>query len=160
MKTIPLTRGYFAKVDDEDYMELAKARWYADIKGNGVYAKRRVSVDGRSRIVGMHRFLMGYPVGLQVDHINGDTLDNRKSNLRVCTNSENSRNRNKSSSNKSGYKGVYWSKQKNKWSVEVIKDYKKHYGGSFDNLKDAVISYNNLSAKLFGEFFRPNVYRE
>jgi hypothetical protein len=157
MKTIPLTKGYFTKVDDEDYESTAIHRWYADVKKNGVYAKRRFSFgNGKSKIVALHRIITNVPAKKHIDHINGDSLDNRKSNLRLCSNAENSRNRKKSRKNVSGYKGVYWSSQKKKWHAEIWKDYRKYHLGFFDNLIDAVLAYNEGALRLHGGFAKLN----
>ena len=86
MKYIKLTKNQRAMVDDEDFDVLSKLRWYANWYPNikGYYARRQTKL--------MHRFIMNAPNGKQVDHINGDTLDNRKSNLKVCTARENTSN--------------------------------------------------------------------
>ena len=99
MKKIELTKGQYALIDDEDYQRVSKYKWYAgycqDTKG---YYARRTALDGNRKYpILLHRFLMNPPADMQVDHINHDTLDNRKSNLRICTRSENQRNRRKNS---------------------------------------------------------------
>ena len=95
MKTIPLTQGKVALVDDEDYEELMKYKWYARKAPNGLwYAVRSVHLSGgRWKRISMHRFLMAGDSPLEVDHINGDGLDNRRANLRLVTKSGNQRNR-------------------------------------------------------------------
>jgi len=94
MKTIPLTQGKVALVDDEDYEELMKHKWYASHEGNGWYAKRKgPRHGGRQTMIYMHRALMAGDSPLEVDHINGDGLDNRRANLRLVTKSGNARNR-------------------------------------------------------------------
>ena len=109
---------FYAIVDDEDYdvvMEAigTKSKWYAHAPpGASHYAFR-----GTRKLPSMHRLIMGNPEGMCVDHINGDTLDNRKENLRICTMSENSMNRRLRSDSQSGYKGVY----------EIKKPYKQKY---------------------------------
>ncbi len=83
---IPLTRGQFALVDDEDLPLVLGQRWYANRSSTGQY----YAINGQR--LGMHRLITNCPKGLEVDHINHDTLDNRRSNLRVCTHKENMRN--------------------------------------------------------------------
>ena len=91
-REIPLTRGFVALVDDSDYERVNAFKWFAlGPNHNGVrfYAARTVA----RKTVALHRFILEAPQGAQVDHINGDTLDNRRSNLRLCTHSDNMRNR-------------------------------------------------------------------
>ena len=87
-----------------------------------------------------------------IDHINGNALDNRISNLRLASKSENGANRSKTLSNKSGFKGVSWHKKANKWVAQVTKDYKLYYLGLYENIDDAKIAYREAAEKLFGEF--------
>jgi len=95
MKTIPLTKGKGALVDDEDYVELAKYKWYANESCSGCwYAHRKGPRNGgRGTLIQMHRALIAGDSPLTVDHINGDGLDNRRANLRLTTPSGNQRNR-------------------------------------------------------------------
>lgn len=86
----------------------------------------------------LHRIIMDAPKGLQVDHINHDTLDNRKNNLRLATTSENQQNRESCQSNsKSGIRGVCWDKQRRKWKCHIKLNGKKVYAKFFDNIEDA-----------------------
>ena len=109
MKEIQLTQGKVALVDDEDYEYLNQWKWYAnEWKGGKLYAVRNVRKN--KQYIGyesMHRLLSSNKdKKLVTDHINGNTLDNRKSNLRICTISENTKNRQIQKNNKSGFKGV------------------------------------------------------
>jgi hypothetical protein len=104
MKEIPLTRGFFVQVDDEDFERLNTHRWYASITYNRVYASRDTKKDGVRIREKMHRIIMNAPSELEVDHINGNGLDNRKENLRLVTHRQNHQNRNTSKSSK--YPGV------------------------------------------------------
>ena len=93
MKKIRLTKGYEALVDDQDFPELNSFRWQAMMGGGrNIYAKRR-GKKGEPITVLMHRYLFGSPLERDVDHINHDTLDNRRENLRVITHAENLSNR-------------------------------------------------------------------
>lgn len=121
---IPLTQGQFAKVSPSRYWELSKFRWYAGWSNytRSFYAQRKVRLsDGRRVVQRMHREVLGVEFGdrREVDHINGDTLDNRDENLRFANRSENQRNRGKQKSNKSGFKGVSWNKEWKKWRAEI-----------------------------------------
>lgn len=161
MKKIPLAAKRkcknsgksFALVDDELYDELNKYHW--SISSNG-YAQRRVKIGNRTSIIPMHRQIMGLTFGNKqcVDHINGDRLDNRKSNLRLCTRTENNHNMKLSSRNKSGAKGVY--KYKNRFRVSIMVNGKNIYLGTFPNTPEgfaqAKTAYNNAAIKYYGVF--------
>ena len=104
----------------------------------------------------LHRHLLNTPDGLDTDHINSITLDNRRSNLRVATTSENSRNTEKQSNNKSGYKGVSYHKGTQKWRTQITIDYKLFHLGLFTDKHDAAKAYNKASIKYHGEFGHRN----
>lgn len=96
-----------------------------------------------------------------IDHKNGNTLDNRRENLRICTYSENNRNRKQiSSNNKSGYKGVSWDKQKNKWRTCLNINKKQKHIGFFNDIIEAAKAYNEAAIKYFGEFAKLNKIKE
>lgn len=154
MKLIPLTKGYFTKVDDDDFKKLAILRWYANVNSRKDCV-RAARFHNRKTIY-LARVVMNAPDGKNVDHINGDTLDNRKSNLRLCSRHENSFNRKMNKNNKAGYKGAYWDKRKNKWKCCVRFEGKAINVGYFDNKKDAAIAYDKKAKELFGEFANIN----
>lgn len=149
MKKIPLTRGQFALVDDADFDGLSKHKWYALIAKKGNFIATRW-INGKNQ--SMHRIIMDAPKGMCVDHKNHSTLDNRRSNLRICTHSQNSANRLIDSRNNSGYKGVYWCKEKKKWQSKIVFKRNRVYLGSFKNKKVAARAYNAAALRLFGEF--------
>ena len=95
---------------------------------------------------------MNAPKGMVVDHINHNGLDNRKSNLRICTNQENICNCEIPKNNKSGCKGVYWAKDKNKWTVQVTINNKTIYIGRYTNLEEAIEARKEASKKYYNEF--------
>lgn len=105
------------------------------------------------RFVAEH-FLDSWNPNLNVDHIDMNKLNNHYLNLRMCTKSQNAMNRTKQIDNKSGFKGVYWNTQKNKWIAQCKKDGKQHYLGSYDNKLDAARAYMEGAKKLHGEFAR------
>jgi hypothetical protein len=160
MKTIPLTKGYFTKVDDEDYEELAKIRWHVTIQKGSERPRacRSVRKNGKKmKNIYMSRVILNPPIGKYVDHVNGDTLDNRKSNLRLATPTENSRNYPRPKTNKSGYKGVSFDKRENKWKacISTNKEKNKHLG-YFNTPQEAGVAYNEASLKYHGEYGRIN----
>jgi len=147
-KLIPLTQGKFAIVDAEDYNRLAKYKWSCQKDRNNYYASR---ANGNTRIF-MHREIMKAPKGLQVDHINRNGLNNRKSNLRLCTHAENVHNSRPMRNGSSQYKGVCWHKCKKKWCVSISKSGKRTYLGHFDDEMEAGVAYDRKAEELFGEF--------
>ena len=143
-------------VDDGDYKVLSKHKWTAKESGGNIfYAVRRNPTNGKHFY--MHKVIMGNPSGFEVDHISGDSLDNRKSNLRVCSHKQNLRNQKLSSANTSGYRGVYLRKDTRKWEAGIKVNQKRIVLGSFDNILDAARAYNNAAIKHFGEFARLNL---
>jgi hypothetical protein len=149
MKSIPLTQGKVAIVDDEDFEALSAMKWYFN-KG---YACRKVTVATNNRLMlYLHRFLFGLNKGekLQVDHINGDTLDNRRANLRVCTSGQNGLNKGLLRNNPTGYKGVI--ERKGKYCAFVNFNRKQYYLGSFNTPEEANIVAVRKREELHGEF--------
>lgn len=151
MREIFLNKGAIALVDDSDYDELSKFQWHISDDG---YASR---TGPRPQLLKyrMHRVIMGCVHGdkKQVDHIDGNKLNNQRCNLRIATHSENERNRGKNKNNKSGHKGVSWHKKSNKWQVHVMANRKSIYLGLFENIHDASLAYENAAKKLHGDFF-------
>lgn len=133
MREITLTRGLSAKVDDEDFDRITNVgRWYADVwHGARIYAKNQASY--------MHRMILNNPKTGDVDHINGDTLDNRKENLRVVDRSTNMLNANViiRIDNKSGRKGVHFDSFYNGWKAEIKVAGKKFHLGIYKEKEEA-----------------------
>jgi len=152
MKEIELGRGIKAIVDDEDYEWLNQWKWCAG--GRAPYTAQRRA--GKFRVLLMHRMVMSCPAGKVVDHINGNSLDNRKANLRICRQGENARNAAKRSHNKSGFKGVWWHPQSQMWRAVVRVNGKNNHIGLFKGKEDAARAYDQAAVKLHGEFARTN----
>jgi len=150
MKKIPLTRGKFALVDDEDYLKLIDHKWYAT-KGYGTYyADATIKITkGKYRHTGMHREILGlkHRDGKLADHINGNGLDNQKHNLRVCTFSENQHNKAIQINNTTGYKGVVWNKEKRKYVARIKINRKTIFLGYFKEVVEAGLAFNNAAIK-------------
>lgn len=154
MKTIPLTKGYFTKVDNDDYEKFAIYRWYADASRlSEIRAVRSINMGGKKikRII-LSREIMNAPKELKVDHINRDTLDNRKCNLRICTQEENCRNRTKMTNSKSKYKGVGWNTEMNKWIAKITSKGNRIHLGIFADEWEAALAYNEAAKKYYGKF--------
>ena len=152
-KHIPLTQGKFAIVDAADYAELSKYKWRVKWCKNvkSFYVIRSLPrVNGKSKVVTMHREILGALPGQYVDHINHDTLDNRRENLRICTNAQNCANRIKSVNTSSQFKGVYWCKVMSKWRSR-IGEQPQHIGYFTDEI-EAARAYDEAAKELFGEF--------
>lgn len=156
VKKIELTQGKFALVDVDCYEELAKHKWHYA----GGYARRNKRLsNGKRRIVFMHRELMDTPDDYETDHINGDRLDNRRSNLRVVTKSENQRN---TSPRKgvSKFKGVSYYKTKRHrtgyWVARIQVEGKIKRLGYFKTEIEAAKAYNQAATKYFGEYAKLN----
>lgn len=156
MKEIELTQGKVALVDDEDYEFLMQWDWYAYRSGKKVYftyySQRNIKIneDKRSTLK-MHRVIMGVTdPKLQVDHIDGNSLNNQRSNLRICTSVENCRNSKKRTGASSQYKGVSWHKVSEKWIAHITL-------GSFKTEEDAALAYNEAAIRYHGKFAGLNV---
>lgn len=153
-----LTMGYEAIIDVEDVPLVAGYNWCAVVRPRSVYAASTLRRDGKQRIILMHRAIMGGPDGIEVDHINGDGLDNRKrdktNNLRLATKSQNQCNSRNRADNTSGRKGVSWHKQRGKWAAQIALDGKKQHLGLFETIEQAAIAYAEASARLHGKFGR------
>lgn len=137
MKYIKLTQGKRAIVDDEDFEWLSQWKWHYNTSGGASRTRLASDKSDTSRIQ-MHREIMKTPKGMDTDHINHNRLDNRKSNLRICTHAENLVNRGKTRANKSGYVGVYWHSRDKHWRAQVQEHSNVIFLGSFKKIEDAV----------------------
>ena len=155
--------GYDVLLDDEDYERLSIYTYYINsgsLKKKGLhYFQRSSYIDGvQTTGILLHRDIMNcFPHdGKVVDHINGNTLDNRKCNLRICSVAENARNQKRKSTNTSGYKGVTWFKRYSRWRAQIMINGKGIHLGYYDDIKDAADAYNKASKELHGDFGRTN----
>lgn len=154
MPEIRLSNGMFCLVDGIDYQWLKNFNWHIGRNNtNHISVRTQKSINGKMKTILMHRLILKVTDRkIQVDHINHNSLDNRRVNLRLATNSENTRNARIGKHNTSGYKGVYWLKNMNKWRAKIMLNKKSIHLGCFDNLIDGAIAYNNAALKYFGEF--------
>lgn len=158
MKTIPLTQGKVAIVDDEDFVRLNQWKWHCTSKG---YAARKITVGiGQQSIIYMHRVIMNAPANVEVDHRNEGSVnnrcDNRKMNLRLASASQNKHNRKKYRNNTSGYKGVTFHKRDRRFHAQIEANGKHIFIGSFPTAKEAADKYDTVAKELHGKFARTN----
>lgn len=144
MKEITLTKGYKAIVDDEDFDRINQFKWHWT-RG---YARRQVTIAGHRWYIWMHRAINNTPPDQQTDHINGNKLDNRQSNLRSCSKMENQWNK------------IGWSKigkgiqlrPKGNYQATIWNNGKSEHIGVFDTLEEAKAAYNQRARELRGQF--------
>lgn len=160
MKTIQLTQGQVALVDDGDYEYLNQFKWCAHKNRSGnFYALRYSSViNGRGHRIHMSRQLLRLECGdkRQGDHINHNTLDNRQTNIRICTRQQNQMNRKPWQNSSSHFKGVSWCKRRKKWEVRMQLREKHIFLGYFEGEIDAALAYDLAAKKYHGEFAHLN----
>ena len=157
MKRIPLSQGQFALVDDEDFERLNSVRWYAcwAPTSGSFYAQRNVwnRETKKAKIVLMHRVIANPPKGFVVDHESHDTLDNRKSNIRTCSRSNNSSNRKGAQKNSfTGIRGVIVDNRRGGFLARLTLNGKQKHLGHFHTKEDAAAAYAAANKKYFGEF--------
>lgn len=144
VKQIELTQGKVAIVDDDDFEYLSQWKWHYTAQG---YAARRSS----DRIILMHRQLISTADGMDTDHANGNKLDNRRSNLRPATRSQNLANR-PSLRGRSEYKGVSWHEARKKWAAHYYLGGESHYIGLFVSEQEAAAAYDEAAKRVYGEY--------
>ncbi len=152
MRRIKLTLGLFALLDDEDYEKLRQYSWYAAKTHGSVYAARMTSrKDGPRKTVLMHREIMAAEPGVQIDHADHNGLNNQKSNLRACSQSQNQANMRKLKG-VSKFKGVSWHPKTCKWRAQIYYDGRIHHLGLFFEEQDAAQAYADRACEVWGEF--------
>ena len=148
-KLIPLTQDKFAIVDAEDYEELSKYKWHVMKCRRTEYAAR---YSTSRKYILMHRVLLNAPPHRLVDHRDGNGLNNRKHNLRLCTHQENLYNQRPRLGTTSRFRGVCWRKTRRKYDAKIQKDGKRYYLGYFHDEIEAAVAYDIKAMELFGQF--------
>lgn len=158
MAIIRTADGTEILVDDADYAWLSQWKWHVLRPDGRPYAARREPGTRRKRgaYIFMHRTIVMPDPGLQVDHINGNTLDNRRENLRACTPSQNSMNTRARKGCRSRFKGVCWRTDWRGWKARITAGGKVHHLGLFKTEEEAARAYNDAARRLHGQFARLN----
>lgn len=143
-------------IDVDDYEKVSKYTWALHVNYDKQEQYETIYYATSSKAFGrlLHRFIMNAPKGMVVDHIYGDTFDTRKENLRICTHTENCRNRKKQYNNTSGYQGVTWDKFNNKWMAFICIDTHQKTLGYFDDKEKAHKYRLKIVKESFGEYVR------
>lgn len=151
MKTIQLSRGYQAIVDDSDFDWLSQQMWWVNL---GTVRPRAMGrINGKQ--VYMHRMILDAPAGSDVDHVNRDSLDNRRCNLRIATRRQNNANAVRKI-HTSRFKGVSWQTERQCWACSGSINNKRLHLGRFQNEEDCARAYDSWASKHYGEFARLN----
>lgn len=154
-KQVALFGGHVALVDEADLRALRFYRWHVRKNASGnIYAASRKHHDGK--VLFMHRFLMKASPGSEVDHIDGNGLNNQRSNLRICTHKENMRNRKVTGKGSSRFKGVHLCPQTGRWHARITVDGKKLHLGRFARQAEAAAAYNRAARTHYGKFAKVN----
>lgn len=164
MRRIPLTGGFLAVVDDEDYERLSRYSWRVKIKGHGSWLRQTYAITGNgqtSPVLLMHRMVLRAPSDMTVDHIDGNGLNNRRSNLRLATQQQQGMNRRKSAVHNgrapsSQFKGVSFDRRRGLWRVRIKRDRRLRELGRFARERDAALAYDQAAKELFGTMARLN----
>jgi len=143
---IPLTQGKFTVVDDKDFGELSKYKWCAHKGHNTYYACRSISTNGKATLIRMHQQLLGKKEGLEIDHVDGDGLNNQCHNLRHVTRRQNMQNIHGVKSSK--YSGVTWQKNRKKWLARIEINGTRKYLGLYSDEHEASLAYRNAEMSL------------
>ena len=149
---IPLTKGYEALIDAEDADRVLAFKWHTIGPSYGnVYAQTSLKAGGKRSAVMMHRLVMDAQDGQMVDHKNGIGIDNRKSNLRFASPSQNSMNLH-TIRGLSPYRGVSWSKRYEKWQCSISKEGRRIFIGRYSDEVEAAMAYDRVAIEIHGEF--------
>ena len=151
---LSLSQGMVATISKSDFVKVGHFKWTANKNASGIwYAMRNESLpNGGRRALLLHRVLMDAPSGVLVDHIDGDGLNNVRSNLRLCTPAQNAQNTKRQKNNKSGFKGVSLCKQTGRWKAVIMANRKFKVIGRYESPESAARAYDSYARELHGEF--------
>jgi len=144
-------------IDGEDFEKVNQYKWGLKFSKDKFYIHRTMGYKENKSSQSLHRYITGCPSGMVVDHIDGNPLNNCRSNLRICSNAENMRNRKKNINGTSKYKGVSFHKRDKVFMACIRLDNKLFHLGYFKDEKDAAEAYNKAAIKYHGEFARLNI---
>ena len=150
-RRIPLSNGGFIRVDSSDYSACSQHKWFKFLVGRSYYAMTYID---REQVL-LHRFLLSPPPEKHVDHANGDGLDNRRENLRVCSRAENMQTQRKKVGTQSTFKGICKTGS-GRWSASIEQSENRLYLGAFDTEVEAAKQYDRAARVFFGRFARTN----
>lgn len=156
---VPLTQGREAIIDAIDIPLVENNNWCALVDNRTAYAGSTRIEDGRRKRILMHAIILPVGNGLLPDHIDGDGLNNRRSNLRPATYAQNQYNKRAAATSSSGYKGVRhasWARSKNRWRAQIMKDGARIDLGYHATAEDAARAYDDAAFRLFGTYARLN----
>ena len=154
---ISLNKGRIALIDDKDFDLVNQYKWCAHKRGNTYYAVTNIKQkDGSFKSVRMHRLIMNPKSDKQIDHKDGNGLNNQRSNLRECFQINNLCNQRKQKNTSSVYKGVYWFKRTKIWRTQITSNYKHIHLGYFNTEIEAAKAYDKAALELFGKYAKPN----
>lgn len=161
-KEIPLTRGKVAIVDDDWFEILYPIKWYCTKDGYAKFDFRYRNESGTAcrSSENMHRIIIDAPKHLHVDHINGNKLDNRRANLRLCNHSQNQQNRKNNVIGSSQFKGVSFQHARKKWKASITHLGRYRFLGHFESEVDAAKAYNLAAIDIFGSFAKLNIIEQ
>lgn len=148
MKQIPLSQGKFALVDDDVFEYLMQWKWYFEGRYARMTNKSRRGNESRY----MHKIILQTKKGFDIDHINGNKLDNRRCNLRQASRTQNILNRPMQTNNKTGFKGVHYDRSRCKFKADIGINGKSKFIGRFNTAIEAAKAYNEMAKKHYGEF--------
>lgn len=155
MACIPLTQGKVAIVDDADYVWLSQWSWFYHSQGYAVRNARKGEIS-QSKIILMHRFILGASSGIEVDHRDRNKLNNQRCNLREASTAENQHNRAPRSGRAIPYKGVRYDADRNKYRARITVNKRELHLGRYDTAEEAARVYDTAAREHFGEFARTN----
>jgi hypothetical protein len=158
--SIPLSSrkypGLFAIVDEEDYERVSRHRWHPIKSRRTFYVGTNIrAAEGHKHFL-LHRFIMGFPDGVLVDHIDGNGLNCVRGNMRPANDQQNAANRRLPSNNTSGYKGVFWDGISGKWSARIKVNQEQIALGLYDTAREGAIAYDMMARKYFGAYAHLN----